>query len=215
MTDGLLTIGAFSRASQVSVKQLRAYHEMGLLVPVDVDPATGYRRYAVDQLTEAAVIVRLRALDVPLASVREVLEARDPEHTRLVLARHRSALEQRLGEVERIVAALQEGPVASINTPVHLRDEKATATFSVHGVVTEADFTVWLGQAFEQLGAAVENAGVVPTGPAGALYPPEIDDEGPQPVEAYTPVPHEAVLPDRSRVGGVGVRPQRCGSTTS
>lgn len=29
MTDGLLAIGAFSRASLVSAKQLRAYHEAG------------------------------------------------------------------------------------------------------------------------------------------------------------------------------------------
>lgn len=42
----LLAIGDFSRATQLSVKMLRHYHQIGLLEPVDVDRATGYRRYS-------------------------------------------------------------------------------------------------------------------------------------------------------------------------
>ena len=67
--DPLLPIGMFSRASSLSIKALRSYHDAGILVPARVDPQTGYRNYTVDQLTDAAVIVRLRALDVPLAQV--------------------------------------------------------------------------------------------------------------------------------------------------
>jgi len=73
MSDGLLPIGMFSRASSLSIKALRAYHEHGILVPAVVDAQTGYRSYAADQLADAAIIVRLRALDVPLDQVREVL----------------------------------------------------------------------------------------------------------------------------------------------
>lgn len=148
MTDGLLAIGAFSRASLVSAKQLRAYHEAGLLVPVEVDPQTGYRRYSVDQLTDAAIIVRLRALDLPLKAVREVREARDPERTRAILDAHQRVMQERLAEVERIVAALRDEPAAHANTPVHLREEKEVATFQLDGEVSEADFPIWLGQAY-------------------------------------------------------------------
>lgn len=42
----LLRIGEFSRASWLSIKALRAYHEMGLLVPAEIDPPTGYRSYS-------------------------------------------------------------------------------------------------------------------------------------------------------------------------
>jgi hypothetical protein len=51
--NALLRIGDFSRASSLSVKALRAYHEAGLLVPADVDPRSGYRSYSVAQLTDA------------------------------------------------------------------------------------------------------------------------------------------------------------------
>src|SRR4051794_5235769 len=100
---GLLRIGEFSRASSLSVKTLRAYHEAGLLVPDEVDPATGYRSYSVAQLTDAAVIRRLRALDLPLESVREVLVARDPDVTGKVLAQHGAALEQRVAAMHRAI----------------------------------------------------------------------------------------------------------------
>ena len=90
--EALLPIGMFSRASSLSIKALRAYHESGILVPARVDRRTGYRMYTVDQLGDAAVIVRLRALDLPLEQVRQVLEARDPELTRRVLHAHQVAL---------------------------------------------------------------------------------------------------------------------------
>jgi DNA-binding transcriptional MerR regulator len=41
---GLLTIGAFARASRLSAKALRRYDELGLLPPARVDSMTGYRR---------------------------------------------------------------------------------------------------------------------------------------------------------------------------
>jgi len=34
-----LRIGPFSRASSLSIKALRAYHEQGLLVPAEVEPS--------------------------------------------------------------------------------------------------------------------------------------------------------------------------------
>lgn len=60
--DPLMAIGTFSRASLLSIKALRSYHELGLLIPDDVDGATGYRYYRVSQLTDAAVVKRLRDL---------------------------------------------------------------------------------------------------------------------------------------------------------
>jgi len=57
-----LAIGDFSRATFLSVRMLRHYHELGLLVPVDVDADSGYRRYAPEQIITAQVIRRFRTL---------------------------------------------------------------------------------------------------------------------------------------------------------
>src|SRR6476659_1997452 len=107
MDDELLPIGMFSRASSLSIKTLRAYHDSGILVPARVDPQTGYRSYTVDQLADAAIVQRLRALDLPLDQVRAVLDARDPDVTRAILAGHQHDMQARLDATERIVAELQ------------------------------------------------------------------------------------------------------------
>ncbi|MET7486310.1 MerR family transcriptional regulator [Streptomyces sp. NPDC005538] len=68
----MLTIGAFARACRLSPKALRLYDELELLRPARVDPDTGYRYYAVDQLERARLVAWLRRLGMPLAGIREV-----------------------------------------------------------------------------------------------------------------------------------------------
>ncbi|MDG4861102.1 protein phosphatase 2C domain-containing protein [Streptomyces sp. T-3] len=69
---GLLTIGAFAKASRLSPKALRLYDELGLLTPARVDPVTGYRLYAPEQLDQARLVAWLRRLGMPLARIRQV-----------------------------------------------------------------------------------------------------------------------------------------------
>ena len=69
---GLLTIGAFARASRLSPKALRLYDELGLLPPAHVDQTTGYRFYAPEQLERARLVAWLRRLGMPLARIRTV-----------------------------------------------------------------------------------------------------------------------------------------------
>ena len=38
-----MTIGEFAREAGLTPKALRLYDEMGLIVPADVDPVSGYR----------------------------------------------------------------------------------------------------------------------------------------------------------------------------
>jgi PPM family protein phosphatase len=71
---GLLTIGAFAKASRLSPKALRLYDELGLLAPARVDPVTGYRLYAPEQLERARLVAWLRRLGMPLARIRDVCD---------------------------------------------------------------------------------------------------------------------------------------------
>lgn len=71
---GLITIGAFARASRLSPKALRLYDRLGLLTPARVDPVTGYRLYAPEQLEQARLVAWLRRLGMPLARIQRVSE---------------------------------------------------------------------------------------------------------------------------------------------
>ncbi|MEU9212445.1 MerR family transcriptional regulator [Streptomyces sp. NPDC048415] len=83
---GLLTIGAFAKASRLSPKALRFYDELGLLTPARVDPATGYRFYAPEQLEQARLVAWLRRLGMPLARIQVVCELKAPEAAQAVRA---------------------------------------------------------------------------------------------------------------------------------
>jgi DNA-binding transcriptional MerR regulator len=207
VSDDLLAIGAFSRATSLSVKTLRAYHELGILVPASVDPRTGYRSYTSAQLADAVVVVRLRALDVPLPHVREILDAHDPDVTRRVLAQHRERMQDRLAETERIVAELTGGLAASTHTPVHVRAEPGEQTVRIVGDVTMDAIGGWLERAYLRLMDVLQLAGVVPAGASAALYEAEIPDDDGERVEAYFPIGSPFVIPDGCRDVSLGEVP--------
>jgi DNA-binding transcriptional MerR regulator len=68
-----ISIGEFARRSRLSLKALRLYDELGVLVPSRVDQASGYRYYDAAQLDEARLVELLRQLQLPLASINELL----------------------------------------------------------------------------------------------------------------------------------------------
>ena len=72
-SNQVLTIGAFSRRSRLSLKALRLYDEMALLRPAAVDPDNGYRYYREEQLELGRLIGLLRRLEMPLAQIAEVV----------------------------------------------------------------------------------------------------------------------------------------------
>lgn len=69
----LLTIGEFSRATGLTVKTLRFYHEKSILIPARVEGGTGYRYYLVDQFEQARVISTLRELQFSIREIAEIV----------------------------------------------------------------------------------------------------------------------------------------------
>ncbi|AEV84731.1 MerR family transcriptional regulator [Actinoplanes sp. SE50] len=182
--DDLLPIGAFSRATLISANTLRAYHENGLLEPAVVDQRTGYRGYRIAQLGDAATIRQLRELDLPLADIRVILAARDPEVTRRVLAAQRRRLLDRQARLERmlrITGDLLDDPVAITPAEVTARTLPPITAFTLTRDAREDQFADFLGEAYAEL-----TARAIATGPCGAIFPPEFRDE-PSPIIAYVP----------------------------
>jgi DNA-binding transcriptional MerR regulator len=109
----MIKIGHFSRISQVPVKTLRFYDEMGLLKPVEVDRFTGYRYYSFDQLRRLNRILALKDLgfsleqiskllsqDLPVAELRGMLRMKQEEL--------RQCLQDELARLERVEARLKQ-----------------------------------------------------------------------------------------------------------
>jgi DNA-binding transcriptional MerR regulator len=82
-----VSIGEFAQRSRLSVKALRLYDELGVLVPARVDQVSGYRYYDVSQLGAARLVAMLRQLGLPLVAIKELL-ACDPLDAAKRIAAH-------------------------------------------------------------------------------------------------------------------------------
>lgn len=71
----MLRIGDFSKLSRISIRMLRHYDEIGLLVPKDVDDFTGYRYYSEAQLPLANRIHSFKEMGFGLSTIKEILQS--------------------------------------------------------------------------------------------------------------------------------------------
>ncbi|MEY2227502.1 MerR family transcriptional regulator [Streptomyces sp. BF23-19] len=104
------SIGEMGRDSGLGVSALRFYDRAGVLPPARVDPATGYRWYAPEQLDEARLLARLRQAGMPLADIRLVLAAWSGGDTGLVprlLDGHLRRLERELADARGALSAVR------------------------------------------------------------------------------------------------------------
>ncbi|MCK4490472.1 MAG: MerR family transcriptional regulator, partial [Anaerolineales bacterium] len=69
----MIRIGLFSKLSQVPVKTLRYYDEIGLLEPAEIDSFTDYRYYSVTQLPRLNRILALKDLGLSLNQIAQLL----------------------------------------------------------------------------------------------------------------------------------------------
>ena len=102
-----VNVGRFATMTHLSVKTLRYYHQVGLLEPAEVDPDTGYRYYALEQLPTAQLIRRLRDLRMPVADVGAVLVARSTAERDTLIAAHIDHLEAELAQTQAAVKSLR------------------------------------------------------------------------------------------------------------
>jgi effector-binding domain-containing protein len=105
----MLKIGDFSKFSQISVKTLRFYDEIGLLKPGRVDEITGYRYYSADQLPRLNKIVSMKELGLSLEEIGLILLGNfSPEKTMdLLRIKHQETL-ARLQEEEVRLKKVEE-----------------------------------------------------------------------------------------------------------
>lgn len=69
----MLSIGQFSQASKLSVKTLRYYHTLGILIPENIDQASGYRYYSETSLIRAEEIARWKEMGFSLSEIQDLL----------------------------------------------------------------------------------------------------------------------------------------------
>jgi effector-binding domain-containing protein len=198
----MFKIGDFSKLSQVPVKTLRYYDELGLLKPAEVDRWTSYRYYSADQLPRLNRILALKDLGLSLAQIARLLDGDlPPAQIRGMLRLKRAELQQRVQEEQarlaRVEARLrqieQEGKMPAYE--VVLKKVEPQMVVAIRDTIpTYSD----QGPLWTELAAYLEQHGVKATGPSLTLYHDTEYREQDVDVEVATPV--SAPPPESDRV---------------
>jgi DNA-binding transcriptional MerR regulator len=194
-----LSIGEFSKLTHLSVKALRHYHDVGLLAPAAVDPQSRYRRYDAAQTGDAQLIRRLRALDMPIDAIRDVVTAVDGAARDTAIAEHLARMEGELARTQEVVASLRALLAhPHLDVGVERRTLPDVTALVVRGDVAGAHVERWCGAAFGELASAVSATGAQLTGPGGGVFSAAFFAEDVGPVCAFVPVSAAPVSPPGS-----------------
>jgi len=173
-TSNLMTIGRFSSLTRLSVRMLRHYDTHGVLVPADIDPWTGYRRYAPHQLNDAAAVRDLRDVGFGVSAIGALLEARGtPAWTRaLQLQRAELQEEVRIAEARvSLIARLLNDGDPSMSITLTRTTVPALTAVALRGTV---DSYADEGQLWGRLMPLLAERSITPIGPCGVI---EHDDQ--------------------------------------
>jgi DNA-binding transcriptional MerR regulator len=187
-----LSIGDFARATHLSIKTLRHYHQIGLLEPADVDLATGHRRYTTEQIPSAQVIRRIRALDMPLEQVRAVMAAPDLGTRNQLIAAHLSRLEDNLARVQEAAASLRnllQPPSRATSEVMEHRSVESVSATAVCEVIDAQDASPWYQGALGELRATLAAQDLPTAGPGGGIFSSDLFSLGRGEATIFIPCP--------------------------
>jgi effector-binding domain-containing protein len=196
-------IGEFSRFSQVTVKTLRYYDEIGLLKPAEVDRFTGYRYYSASQLPRLNRILALKDLGFSLDQVAQLLdEDLSPDQIRGILRLKQIEIQGQMQEEQARLARVEwrlkqiEQEEAMPTQEVVIKQIPAQSVASVRDTVPIAGISQLFGEIFAYLG----QRRVSPVGPPiGIYYDEEFREEA---VDIEIAVPVAGPVPEGDRVKG-------------
>ena len=183
-----LTIGDFARATHLSVKALRHYHRIGLLVPAEIDRTSGYRYYASEQIATAHIIRRFRDLDMPLDEIADVVTTDDLDARNRLITSHLDRLEHALSATQTAVRSLRDLLGSSTPPSIELRSIAATPAAAITTLLDGEELGPWFRGAFGELDATLAASGVRPAGPAAGLYDTDLFARGLGTATVFVPV---------------------------
>lgn len=96
------SIGEVAKLFHISASSLRHYESIGLLTPGYISPDSGYRYYGPEQFEVLNTIRYLRALDMPLTEIEDLLKNRELDRIEEKLRQQKQVVLQKQQELKRI-----------------------------------------------------------------------------------------------------------------
>lgn len=169
----MFKIGEFSKFTQVSIRMLRYYDEIGLFNPIEVDELTGYRYYSAKQITKLNKIVTLRDMGFVIAEIIEVMNCKTDDEILEILKRKHKVIKQtlekenlKLEKVNIMMGSLGK-ETFKMNYEVNLKEVPAYKVASLRDTIAAYNRE---GELWGRLGAFMERNKIPCSGIAFAIY---------------------------------------------
>jgi DNA-binding transcriptional MerR regulator len=212
-TNDLLSIGRFAEASRLSLKALRLYDRTGLLPPYHVDPQSGYRFYHLKQLDRARLILLLRQINMPIAMIKEMLDAPKSTARSMLDAYWRGVeadLETNRKSVKHLFTILQEGETMAY--PIEVKEVPQMHVISINKKVAIKDLDRYIHHSIKTLVAYASECDAVITEEPLGIYHGAVNEDSNGPVEICLPV--NRVLQPTNEILSKDIPPSKVAFTT-
>lgn len=101
------SIGEVSKLKKVTIKALRYYHDIGLLVPSYINEENGYRYYTLEQFDVIDIIKACRSLGVSIKELQTIFSNQDPLYLRQFMSEKSLEIKEKIQELEDIHTLLE------------------------------------------------------------------------------------------------------------
>lgn len=115
------SIRQMAQLTNVSIKTLRYYDEIGLFKPIEKDVGTGYQYYSIEQFKQLDTILCMKMMGVPLNDIKKQLENRSLDDFIAVLENVREITREKINVLKRI----EKGLYSRMRELESTKDEKS------------------------------------------------------------------------------------------
>ncbi|WP_024615324.1 helix-turn-helix domain-containing protein [Clostridium sp. Ade.TY] len=101
--EKLFSIGEVSKIKDITIKALRYYHKIGILIPKYIDKDSGYRYYSIDQFIHIDIIKGCRTLGTSIKELQEIFENCNTDELILFLNKKKLEAEENIKKKEEVI----------------------------------------------------------------------------------------------------------------
>ena len=98
------SIGEVSKIKDITIKALRYYHKVGILIPKYIDEETGYRYYSIDQFVHIDIIKSCRTLGTSILELQDIFKNPNTEKLLKFLEIKKKEAEEKIKLMNEIIS---------------------------------------------------------------------------------------------------------------
>ncbi|WP_122639108.1 MerR family transcriptional regulator [Romboutsia sp. Marseille-P6047] len=99
----IFSIGEVSKIKGITIKALRYYHKMGILIPKYIDEYSGYRHYSIDQFVYIDIIKGCRLLGISIKELQEIFQRCDTDELLEFLEIKKHEAKENINKMNKVI----------------------------------------------------------------------------------------------------------------